>query len=361
MRQFTVVWPDMGRPAKSSPTYIYKHPDKARIYWRGEFRDLPGKFQSSESINVFHEFCLHVQATGELPRKNVDEKQHLTVARLVAWWREYAKDYYPETSKQPIYIEYAVRPLEELFGSKLASEFQPVDLKVVRKLLISRGQCRNTVNVRTKQIQFVFKQAASECLIDQSVWHGLLSLQPILKDRENAVDYEEIGSVNLSAFEQTLKHCMPIQAAALRVQLLTGMRSGELLAMRPQDLDMTGKHWIYTIAKHKTRLHIGTKYIGIPEKATKILCEHMPKNYCDRFFPWTVDRHRKRTEYAIGKAGVDHWHPHQLRHTMSTLAKQRIGIEGAQTLLGHTDKKTTEIYAKTTKEAIVRLLDELEG
>lgn len=360
MRQFTVIFPDMGRPSNPHPTYIYKHPDKARIYYRGEFRDLPGKYQSPESITAYHEMCLHVQATGQLPRKNVDENQQFTISNLVAWWRDYAKNYYPATSKQPVHIDYAVRALEELFGSRPAAEFSPVDLKAVRKLLISRGQCRKTVNVRAKQIQFVFKQAVSECLIHQSVWQALVSLQPIGRDRENAIDYEPASPVDHAIFEQTLKHTAPIHAAALRVQLLTGMRSGELLAMRPQDVDMSRKHWIYTLAKHKTVEHVGTRFIGIPEAAALILAEHMPAKWSEPWFSWTVDRHRKRTNAAIEKAGVKHWYPHQLRHTMSTIAKQKVGLEGAQTLLGHTDTKTTEIYAKTTKEAIIRLLDEIE-
>lgn len=359
MRQFTVIWPDMGRPSNPNPTYIYKHPDKARIYYRGEFRDLPGKYQSPESIAAYHEMCLHVQATGQLPQKHAEVK-HLTISGLVAWWRDYARDYYPAISKQPVHIDYAVRALEELFGSRPAAEFSPVDLKAVRKLLISRGQCRKTVNVRAKQIQFVFKQAVSECLIDQSVWQALVSVQPIGRDRENAIDYEPALPVGLAVFEQTLKHTAPIHAAALRVQLLTGMRSGELLTMRPQDVDISQRHWIYQIADHKTKKHIGPKLIGIPEPAAKILAEHMPRQICDRFFAWSVNRHRKRTIAAIEKAGVKHWYPHQLRHTMSTIAKQKIGLEGAQTLLGHTDTKTTEIYARTTKEAIIRLLDEIE-
>lgn len=357
MRQFTVIWPDMGRPVKLSPTYIYKHPDKARIYWRGEFRDLPGKYQSPESIAAYHELCLHVQATGHLPRKNVEENQQFTIANLAAWWRDYARNYYPSTSKQPVFINYAVRALEELFGTKPASEFAPVDLKAVRKLLISRGQCRKTVNVRAKQIQFVFKQAVSECLIDQSVWQALLSLQPIQKNREGAMDYGPVKCVEMDHFERTIAECTPIQAAALQVQLITGMRSGELLSMRPQDVDMSRKHWIYTLTKHKTVEHVGTRYIGIPEAAALILAEHMPAKWSEPWFSWTVDRHRKRTITACDKADVTRWYPHQLRHTMSTEAKKTIGNEGVQLLLGHTDKKTTELYAKNTIESVYNMCD----
>jgi integrase len=40
-----------------------------------------------------------------------------------------------------------------------------------------------------------------------------------------------------------------------------------------------------------------------------------------------------------------HWHPHQLRHTAGTRAREEEGAEGAQAFLGHKHVKTTELYA----------------
>ena len=35
------------------------------------------------------------------------------------------------------------------------------------------------------------------------------------------------------------------------------------------------------------------------------------------------------------KAGVDHWFPNQLRHTAAIDVREALGIEAAQSLLGH--------------------------
>lgn len=40
------------------------------------------------------------------------------------------------------------------------------------------------------------------------------------------------------------------------------------------------------------------------------------------------------------------WSPNQLRHSAATAIRERYGIEAAQTVLGHSDPKVTEIYAE---------------
>ena len=46
----------------------------------------------------------------------------------------------------------------------------------------------------------------------------------------------------------------------MSLQRYTGMRSGELIIMRPCDIDRTGDVWIYTPMTHKTE-HYGKKRV----------------------------------------------------------------------------------------------------
>lgn len=39
------------------------------------------------------------------------------------------------------------------------------------------------------------------------------------------------------------------------------------------------------------------------------------------------------------------WSPNQLRHSCGTLLRAKVGIDGARTVLGHSEKRTTEVYA----------------
>jgi site-specific recombinase XerC len=40
------------------------------------------------------------------------------------------------------------------------------------------------------------------------------------------------------------------------------------------------------------------------------------------------------------------WSPNQLRHSRATLLREKFGIEAAQVVLGHSDPKTTLVYAE---------------
>jgi integrase len=46
-----------------------------------------------------------------------------------------------------------------------------------------------------------------------------------------------------------------------------------------------------------------------------------------------------------------YWHPHQLRHAAATEIRRRFGIEAAQSVLGHSSLKMTELYAEKNADA----------
>jgi integrase len=64
-----------------------------------------------------------------------------------------------------------------------------------------------------------------------------------------------------------------------------------------------------------------------------------------------TDTYRRSIGYAIKRAAsagvaIPHWHPHQLRHTMSTCISQMFGEQAAQRWLGHERLETTGIYTQ---------------
>jgi integrase len=49
---------------------------------------------------------------------------------------------------------------------------------------------------------------------------------------------------------------------------------------------------------------------------------------------------------ACDKAGVPHWHPHQLRHAKATEIRREAGLDAARAVLGHRSPNVTEVYAE---------------
>jgi integrase len=153
--------------------------------------------------------------------------------------------------------------------------------------------------------------------------------------------------------------------------------------MRMRDLDRTKKVWIYTPSSHKTEHHDKTRKIPIGPRAQEIVTLWFradPEAYL--FSPrrtmevvwagmkrpdrkrkprpselraktpkktpggvYTTDTVRQAIRRACDTVGIEHWHPHQLRHSYATRVREEFGLEMTQTLLGHSDSKTTESYA----------------
>ena len=53
------------------------------------------------------------------------------------------------------------------------------------------------------------------------------------------------------------------------------------------------------------------------------------------------------------------WSPNQLRHSRATELRERYGIEVAQNVLGHSDPRTTAIYAERDYATAARIMQEI--
>ena len=103
----------------------------------------------------------------------------------------------------------------------------------------------------------------------------------------------------------------------VQLQLLTAARSGEIVKMRPCDIDCSGPIWFYRPTEHKTAHHGHERKIFIG-----------PKAWYKQF----------------------HWHPHQLRHNAATFLRKEFGLETARIILGHRSAAITEVYAELDQQ-----------
>ena len=181
-------------------------------------------------------------------------------------------------------------------------------------------------------------------------------------------------------------------ADMVRLQLETGMRPGEMVRIRPCDIDMSGPVWLYKPTSHKTAYHgherivpIGPKgqtiirrnlpnstegYIFSPRRLMEERAAEMRANRKTRVQPSQQDRRKGRpkrrpgevyrvTAYAAAIRGaikrynrdrpeaeqLPHWHPHQLRHLRALELKREVGLDVARAVLGHRSPCITEHYA----------------
>jgi len=330
----------------------------------------------------------------------------LTVGEMIARFWEHAEGYYRKNgapTSELDCIRQALRPLAELYADTPAADFGPLGLKSVRERMIGAGWSRGYLNRHVGRVKRAFKWAVAEGVIPAAVLHGLAAVPGLKRGRCEARESEPVKPVPEAHVNAVLPFLSRQLAAVVRLQLLTGGRSGEVLGMRVADLNMTGAVWEFRPASHKTEHHgrervlfLGPKAqqivrgflkpdLGAPlfdageaererhaerreERKTKLWPSHVRaqagkrrKAKGDHFASrcYAPEAYARAVARACVLAGVPHWHPHQLRHNAATLLRRELGIEAARVVLGHSSAAVTEIYAEVdlakAKAAMERL------
>lgn len=406
-----------------TPKYrLHKGSGQALVQINGE-RIYLGKYDTEESKEQYRRLVAEYLASGQSPKTNgagngVRLPPVLTKDLILAYW-QFAKAHYVTDGKPTTTLDgirSALRPLRRLYGGTPADEFGPKKLKTIRHHLIEAGNSRGVVNKRIGQIKRTFKWAVAEELVSPVVYHGLQAVTGLSAGRSSARETEPVRPVPDLYVAIVLPFVSPHVAAMIKLQRLSGVRAGELVIMRPCDIDTSGEIWIYEPFEHKGRWRGYRKQVPLGPEAQRILepfltrdpqaflfspqeaeawrMEHRPP-YHDRqrktkVYPCELKRRQtlkdarrknrkpkrpKRERYdtssyrrAINygfkrakKAGftIPHWHPHQLRHNRGTEVRRKYGIEAARLALGHARANITEVYAEKNLEQAERIAKEM--
>jgi integrase len=198
----------------------------------------------------------------------------LSVNELFATYWRFATSYYVKNGQPTGEVENirdAARPLTLLYGQCMASKFGPLALETVRQAMIAQGLCRKVINARVNRIRRMFKWGVSKQMLPPLVLQSLQALAPLKRGRCNVREAAPVKPVAEEHVEAILPHVSQQVAAMIRLQLLTGMRPGEVVIMRGCDLDTTNNIWRYTPESHKTEHHNRERLIYLGPKAQQVL------------------------------------------------------------------------------------------
>ncbi|QDT67465.1 site-specific tyrosine recombinase XerC [Planctomycetes bacterium MalM25] len=387
------------------PTYAHFKPRNQACVWIKRRRIYLGPYGSPESHERYAAIIKRLLAGQAVEGYEEDlggsseTRTALTIADLAVRYGEVARKRYRSDGKPNAEAEMLVSALEELaaqYGAIPATSFGPLALKAYRDQ-IGQRLARSTVNAQINRVRRVFRWAAADELIPTSVVTALEAVQG-LRAGQGGRETAPVLPVEERSVAATLKHLPQVLADMVRLQQLTGMRPGEVCALRPVDLDRSSEIWRYHPASHKTQ-HLGkSRVVLIGPQGQALLLKYLtrsPDDYC--FSPaeseskrrsviqamrttplscgntpgsntanhpkrapgrrYSTTAYRRAIQRACDRAGVPTWSPNQLRHATATAVRAEFGLDGAQIVLGHSHAKTTEIYAErdlTVGEQIAR-------
>jgi integrase len=247
-------------------------------------------------------------------------------------------------------------------------ELRPSDLRAVLQHMVARNLCRNQVNARKGRILRFVRWAVQYEIAHESVITRLAAVTGVKAHYPGVRTTAKITAVDQAIVEATLRVARPELRRAIEVQAITAMRPGELCMMRVCDL-RPGRTpdgdpiWTYSPAQHKTAHHGVRRNIPLGPVAQTILREQVSVRFSQgdllggpgcgvprlgdledrrRIWSWTsVSGYRVAVAKAAKRAGVEHWHPNQLRHSRITFAAHTVSESVAQAIAGHTDAATT--------------------
>jgi integrase len=381
------------------PKYRRHKKNYARVVLNGREVHL-GVYGSPESkANYERVVSEWLQSGRKTPRpkrvatlKKLREEQGddvLTITELCVKYFKYAKSYYTKAgnpTSEVVGIQIVLRDLRKLYADTLVDEFGPAALRTVREELIRRDLARSTVNKQIGRMLRMFAWAVSEGLVKTETLVALRTVPGLKAGRCDVRETERVKPVTQNELDSIREYLNPVIGAMIDLQRLTGMRPGEVCQLRTIDLDRSGEVWTYKPVTHKVEHHgkdrvvfLGPQaqtvasawlkpehpedFLFSPAEAERIRHERMRAARKSKVQPsqvsrakakpryqpgesYTTNSYRRAIKYACEKAGIEPWHPNQLRHLAATNLRREFGIEIARAVLGHSSVDMTEVYAE---------------
>jgi integrase len=238
---------------------------------------LLGRHDTPESIAEYERVVLEWQIGGRrrVGTGTAANPSSQSVNEVALAYFRHVESYYRLADGSPTTevnnIRLALRPLKALYGRTHATEFDALALEAIREQMIREGHCRNRVNKDVARIKRLFRWAGSKKLVPGSVYHDLDTLEGLKAGRSAARETAPVLPVARHIVESTQKAMRPTVASMVRLQLETGMRPGEVCAMRAIDIDMAGPVWFYRPSQHKTLHHGHGRAVPIGPRAQEIV------------------------------------------------------------------------------------------
>ncbi len=224
---------------------------RRKDYWLGEYG-------TTASREMYHRVIAAWEACGrrfpciepDHPSNNADG---LRIKEVLGEYWLWAKSHY--STKHLGALKTVFRLLRRFYGTTGANEFGPNKLRVLREEMIRgdaesnpprRAWSRDNINMAVHRIRHVFKWAAAREMVPASVHQGLCTLEPLRRGSQGVRESAKVGPVPQHLLDATLPRLNRHVRAVVDLQLLTGARPGELLGLRPIDIEIDEEAGIWT-------------------------------------------------------------------------------------------------------------------
>lgn len=312
----------------------------------------------------------------------IAESQQLDVSRsgeyTVAEWLRLWFELYAKPNIRPSAASYYRQALEEYTIPRIGSiklnkitswEIQKLYRDLLENGRLQKKQRKEHTGLSGSTVRGVHIMLHS--VLDRAVKERLLIRNPADSCVVPKVQHQEMKTLQPEDLEAYLDAAERRGALAMfYLELVSGIRKGELVAQQWADLDVEQR--TISVNKQATKDETGTlvvtrpktensiRLISIPQEAVELLVSEHAKHPGN---PWLFPSSRTGGMYhpdsvatlhqrILKDAGLEHLRFHDLRHTFAALALQNgVDIKTVSAMLGHYDAGfTLRTYTHTTRQ-----------
>ena len=286
-------------------------------------------------------------------------QRKFTFSHLAKKYEENQSEDYPQSSKR-----YFVKALLEYFGDMRLSQITPLEIENFKKMrketptLSRRPRSDVAVNRELETLRHMLNRAVlwktlAKSPFDEFSKAGVRIFYEERNDRCRYLKEEEI--------QRLLVACPAYLRNIVQGALLTGLRKGDLLALKWSDVDLERR-----ILYFNERKKGGKRGEKVLSGDLVELLRGIDRNGSDYVFTGPQGEPLKDVKRAfksaLRKAAIEDFHFHDLRHTSASyLAMRSHNMKVVQEHLGHSSLAMTERYAHLADEYLRSEVEKLDG
>jgi integrase len=285
--------------------------------------------------------------------KGIDPNDSKRAARAMPTIREYAALYVEHSTNVSLRDDQAKlsKVLLPRWGSRPLDGLRQSDIRQLLKSLSQGGRSPATVNRYRSLLSALFNRAVSDGILAKNPVSGIKPL-PELNERTRWLEGDELARflAALNETPQNARNC-------ILVMLLTGIRRGNVMRMRWDEISDTGGHLLWTIPRTKAQtkqvVPLNPEVVRVLE-AQKVLREvSNPYVFPGRHKGQPLSTVQQAWSNTIKKANILDIRLHDLRHTYAShLVAGGVPLFNVSKLLGHSSTAMTQRYAHLANDAL---------
>ncbi len=233
------------------------------------------------------------------------------------------------------------------FGNKTLSEITSADVQNFYNMTADRTSAA-TANRQINFLSPLFNRAKE--------WGDFHGDNPVAKARRRREENKRLRFLSEEEIKNLLNAADARLHPLLACAIMTGMRKGEILGLRWENVDLE-RHMIFILKSKSGK----AREIPIGKRLLEILSSLVPKANGAVFEIPEITMRRKFAR-ALEDANIMGFRFHDLRHTFASHFVMRTGdLPALQKLLGHASPQMTQRYAHLAQEHLFAKMEKFDA